>query len=120
MDVADIALRAASKSLALHQEHYFGGGVYAKQIHIPAGSFIVQHKHEFDHLSVLASGKVYVGVGDEVAEYTAPACVLIKAGANHVVEATEDAVWFCVHATDCADAQSADKQLIKGVHTCQS
>jgi quercetin dioxygenase-like cupin family protein len=119
MDVADIAMRASSKDFALHELHHFGGGVYAKQIHIPAGSFIVQHKHAFDHLSVLASGKVYVGVGDEVVEYTAPACVLIKAGANHVIEATADAVWFCIHATECVDAESADKQLIEGVSTCR-
>lgn len=115
MDVAQIALQAATDTFAPRQVHHFGGGVYAKEIHLPAGSFVVQHKHGFDHLSVLASGRVYVGVDADIIEYTAPACILIKAGASHVVEAVEDAVWYCVHATDCANADSVDTELIEGV-----
>jgi quercetin dioxygenase-like cupin family protein len=115
MSAADIALQeAAHKPFTPQQTHHFGGGVYAKEMHLPAGSFVVQHKHEFDHLSVLASGRVYVGVDEVIAEYSAPACILIKAGANHVVEAVTDAVWYCVHATDCADEDAVDNQLIEG------
>lgn len=113
MSVVDLAMQATCKPFTPQQLHHFGGGVYAKEMHLPAGSFVVQHKHEFDHLSVLASGRVYVGVDDAVSEYSAPACIVIKAGANHVVEAIEDAVWYCVHATDCADAESVDNQLIE-------
>lgn len=115
MNVAEIALQqAAHRPFSPQQMHYFGGGVYAKEMHLPAGSFVVQHKHEFDHLSVLAIGRVYVGVDDAVSEYSAPACIVIKAGANHVVEAIEDAVWYCVHATDCTDAGAVDNQLTEG------
>ena len=39
-------------------QHHFGGGVYAKETFIPAGKWLVQHIHKFDHLSVLAQGSI--------------------------------------------------------------
>jgi hypothetical protein len=38
--------------------HHFSDGLYAKQAVIPAGTAILKHTHDFDHLSILAKGKV--------------------------------------------------------------
>jgi quercetin dioxygenase-like cupin family protein len=92
--------------------HHFGGGVYAKETHIPQGSFLMQHKHAFDHMSILASGTVEVSVDDQVTTHTGPACLVIEAGKNHGVRALTDVVWYCVHATDCTDADTVDEVLI--------
>ncbi|WP_371435404.1 hypothetical protein [Polaromonas sp.] len=92
--------------------HHFGGGVYAKEAAIPAGSILVQHRHTFDHLSILAAGTVEVLVDGERSELTGPACLTIKANKHHGVKALTDVVWFCVHATDCADADLVDDVLI--------
>lgn len=93
-------------------EHHFGGGVYAKEAAIPAGSILVQHKHTFDHLSILASGTVEVLVDGERLELTGPACLTIKANKHHGVKALTDVVWFCIHATECADVEHIDEALI--------
>lgn len=98
-----------------HIAHYFGGGAYAKEMRIPSGYSVIQHRHKFDHLSVLASGKVLVLVDGVVSSYTAPACILIAAGKLHAIEAVEDTVWYCVHATDCTDIDEVDEQLIQEV-----
>jgi quercetin dioxygenase-like cupin family protein len=92
-------------------QHHFGGGVYAKETRIPAGYLAVQHKHKFDHLSVLASGAVEVIVDGESTEYTAPACLTIAAGKEHSVLALTDVVWYCIHATDCDDESAVDALL---------
>jgi quercetin dioxygenase-like cupin family protein len=94
-------------------QHHFGGGVYAKQMVIPTGCTIVQHKHTHDHLSVLASGTVQVVVDGAVSRYTAPACILMAANKNHAVHALTDTVWYCIHATDCTDAEDVDEVIIK-------
>lgn len=93
--------------------HHFSAGVYAKQMMIPEGYTALSHKHEFDHMSILASGKVLVktDIADNV--YTAPACINIAAGLNHAILAIEDSVWFCVHATDETDEENIDEVLIK-------
>lgn len=92
--------------------HHFGGGVYAKETKVPAGWILVQHKHEHDHLSVLASGTVELLVDGERSEMTGPACITIKAGKHHGVKAITDVAWYCIHATDCTDEGEVDGVLV--------
>ena len=93
-------------------EHHFSSGVYAKETHIPAGQWLVSHAHQHDHLSILASGTVEVMVDDSRKVIVAPACLTIKALKHHGVRALTDAVWFCIHATDCTDESEVDQVLI--------
>ena len=83
--------------------HHLAGGVYAKETRIPAGTVLVQHRHTYEHLSVLASGSVEVDVDGERTRHDGPACITIAAGKHHGVKALTDAVWFCIHASDVAD-----------------
>lgn len=92
--------------------HHFGGGVYAKESRIPAGHILVQHAHKFDHLSILAEGSVEVVVDGERSVLHAPACLTIEAGKHHGVKSLTEVVWYCVHATDCADEDEIDEVLI--------
>jgi len=92
--------------------HNFSDGLYAKQMVIPKGYVVGQHAHKYSHLSILAKGKVIVKTDKAKKEYTAPACLEIKEGVNHAIEALEDTVWFCVHATDETDIEKIDEVLI--------
>lgn len=92
--------------------HHFGGGVYAKEMRVQAGVAIAQHKHKFDHLSLLASGSVVVEVDGARVTYDAPACITIQANKHHGVLALTDVVWYCIHATKCADADEIDETLV--------
>jgi quercetin dioxygenase-like cupin family protein len=94
--------------------HNFSDGLYAKQMFIPKGYTVGQHKHKFSHLSILAKGKVIVKTDDFEKEYTAPSCLEIKQGINHTIEALEDSVWFCIHATNETNIDKIDKVLITG------
>jgi len=93
-------------------KHHFAGGVYAKETYIPAGLVLVQHKHNFDHLSFLVSGTVELRVDDESRTLTGPAALEITAGKHHGVKALTDSVWLCIHATDCTDHEHVDEVLI--------
>jgi len=92
--------------------HNFSDGLYAKQMVIPKGYVVGQHAHKYSHLSILAKGKVIVKTNEAEKEYAAPACLEIKEGVNHAIEALEDTVWFCVHATDETDIAKIDEVLI--------
>lgn len=83
--------------------HHFAGAVYAKETHIPAGLILVQHKHNYDHLSILASGTVVLDVGGVQSELTGPQCLTIRAGVHHGVKAITDVLWYCIHGADVAD-----------------
>jgi quercetin dioxygenase-like cupin family protein len=96
----------------LGQMHHFSDGLYAKQVKIPANHVVGQHAHKYSHLSVLAQGKVLVEVDGQQFEYTAPACIEIKANKIHRVFAYTDAVWFCIHATSETDVDAIDQVLV--------
>jgi len=93
--------------------HNFSDGLYAKQMFVPKGYMVGQHAHAFSHLSILAKGKVIVRTDNETTTYTAPACLEIKKGIQHAIEALEDTVWFCIHATDETNINKIDKVLIE-------
>lgn len=94
-------------------EHHFSSGVYAKESRIPAGYVLVQHKHEHDHLSILASGSVELLVDDVKSVVHAPACLTIEAGKHHGVKSLTDVVWYCVHATEFEILPDDEIELVK-------
>lgn len=98
----------------LQIQHHFSAGVYAKQMHLPAGGYAETHAHCYDHMSILVSGDVQVELDGEVSEYSAPAVVHIRAGKKHRILGLTPSVWFCVHATEETDSEKVDEVLIKG------
>lgn len=97
----------------LQIQHHFSEGMYARQMVLPAGHFAVTHAHQYDHLSILASGEVTVEVDGVECSYRAPAVITILAGQHHRIKAQSDAVWFCIHATDETDTSRLDDVLIR-------
>jgi quercetin dioxygenase-like cupin family protein len=93
-------------------KHHFSSGLYAKQMYLPKDYFAVSHEHNYDHLSILAKGKVIVETDESKTTYTAPVCIEIKKGLHHSITALEDAVWFCIHATEETDVDKVDEVLI--------
>lgn len=94
--------------------HHFSDGLYAKEMHIPKGFVAGTHAHKYSHLSILSKGKVVVSTDNSVTKFSAPACIEITKDINHSIEALEDSVWFCIHATDVTDLDLIDKVLIEG------
>lgn len=64
-----------------------------------AGDTELGHKHQYDHLSLLASGAIQVRIGDQVSEFFAPHMVFIRAEQQHELMALADnTVMYCIHA----------------------
>jgi quercetin dioxygenase-like cupin family protein len=79
---------------------FSGAGLHVKVTTIPKGMRLVQHKHTYDHLSVLLSGRVIVKSDADTLVIDAgdsPKSLVIEAGRLHSVVALTDAVWLCVH-----------------------
>jgi quercetin dioxygenase-like cupin family protein len=56
------------------------------------------HKHSFDHLTLLATGKLLVEVGEETTVFTAPAMIYINKDITHKLTALEpNTTAYCVH-----------------------
>jgi quercetin dioxygenase-like cupin family protein len=64
-----------------------------------AGDTEIGHTHQFDHLTLLAKGKLKVTVEGVVTEFTAPHMIYIHKDKVHELEAlTDETVAYCIHA----------------------
>jgi quercetin dioxygenase-like cupin family protein len=74
--------------------------VFVKQMQfVKAGDKEQGHSHCFDHLTLLASGKIKLTALGKSDEFTAPSHIFIKAGVEHELEALEDnTTVHCIHA----------------------
>jgi quercetin dioxygenase-like cupin family protein len=63
------------------------------------GMLIPQHAHSFDHLSMLAVGRVLVWAdGECLGPFEAPAGILIKANVRHLFKTlTPNVLIYCIH-----------------------
>jgi quercetin dioxygenase-like cupin family protein len=74
--------------------------LFVRQMHFAAtGDMELGHKHTFDHMTLLAKGKLKVKINDEETEFTAPQMIYIKADLQHELTAAADnTVAYCIHA----------------------
>lgn len=64
-----------------------------------AGDIEIGHTHQFDHLTLLAKGKLRVTVEGVTTDFTAPHMIYIKADKVHeLVALTDETVAYCIHA----------------------
>lgn len=74
-------------------------GLFVKSTVFTRGTVIPQHRHEFDHLSVIAHGAVRVWAdGQLLGDFEAPAGIHIKARTTHLFLALRDRTTvLCIH-----------------------
>jgi len=74
--------------------------LYSRMMHfMHAGDVEVGHTHQFDHLTLLAKGKLRVTVEGVATEFTAPHMIYIHKDKTHELEALLDnTVAYCIHA----------------------
>jgi quercetin dioxygenase-like cupin family protein len=74
--------------------------LYSRMMHFEkAGDIEIGHTHQFDHLTLLAKGKLKVTVDGAVSEFTAPQMIYIHKDKVHELEAlTDGTVAYCIHA----------------------
>jgi quercetin dioxygenase-like cupin family protein len=74
--------------------------LFSRMMHFKkAGDIELGHKHQFDHLTLLAKGKLKVTVEGVATEFTAPHMIYIQKDKLHELKAlTDETVAYCIHA----------------------
>lgn len=93
-----------------HELGYFGNIWVRQNVLAKAGDKTNGHLHLFDHVSLLAKGKVEVQVeGHPPRVFTAPTFIVIKKENRHSFTALEDdCLWYCVFAIRDVDGDISD------------
>jgi len=79
--------------------------LFSRMMHFKeVGDVEYGHTHMFDHLTLLASGRLQVTVEGHVSEFTAPHMIYIKKDKMHELVALEpNTVAYCIHALRLGD-----------------
>lgn len=99
--------------LAIETNHYHVKGLYAREIHIPAGTLLTGKVHKAEHLNIVSKGEIAVWTEDGMRRIKAPFVLPSYPSAKRVGFAIVDTVWVTIHATDKIDLAELEEELIE-------
>lgn len=95
-------------------------GIFIKQMIVAkAGTYVPQHAHTWDHVSMLAAGAVRVWKDGALdGDYTAPTAIEIKAGVKHMFAALADnTIIYCIHnISRTGEVDIMEEHQLEGAH----
>jgi len=95
-------------------QHTFTSGLYTRQVSLPKGHIVVEHKHKHKTLNILASGSLELPDLDtkKITILTAPMTFESDAGSRKVAFILEDVVWINVHVTEETDLEVLEDMYV--------
>lgn len=90
--------------------HRIHGGMYAREITIPAGAILTGHIYKFDHFDVMISGDITVSTDTgETKRFTGYNCFNGMSGKKRAGYAHEDTTWITFHPFSGNDGDEIQK-----------
>ena len=117
--VQDLMIQAAKNGEFVDENenyvinHHFAGGVYAREMHIPAGHVVVGKIHKQENLHFLSKGSATV-ITEEGGVEEVQAGVMMKSpkGVKRLLITHADTIWTVLHATDETDVDKIEADVI--------
>ena len=97
--------------------HKFANGVYYREIHMPAGAFIIGQQHKTEHFNIILSGRASVLIDGVVQQIKAPDSFISGVGVRKVLFIHEDMRWVTIHPTDITDVDKLEALLVEKSET---
>ena len=93
--------------------HYFHGGMYAREMEHPAGMYVVGKVHKKENFFIVTKGTVKIVLDDSVEEFTAPAILKTTRGTKRVVYSEHGATYMTVHRTNKKTVAAVVKEMVE-------
>lgn len=94
--------------------HRFAPGVYAREIFMPADTFVIGQRHKTEHFNIVLTGRARVLIdGKAVQEVKAGDVFVSGEGVRKVLYIIEDMRWMTIHPTDETDVPTLESQLVE-------
>jgi hypothetical protein len=93
-------------------KHHFSEGVYAREMTMPKGSFVLGKIHKFRNLNILSKGEVSIISIDGIERVKAPYTYVGSAGAQRLIFAHEECVWTVIHGTEETNVEKIEEKFI--------
>jgi len=99
----------ALPQISLRVVHHFSDGLYARELHIPAGTVLTGKIHKLRNLNILSAGEISVLTEHGVVRVKAPFTVVSPPGTKRIAYAHSDCVWTTIHATEETDVDKIER-----------
>ena len=93
--------------------HHFAPGVYARELHIPAGTLLTGKMHKTTHLNVVSAGDITVWTEEGMKRISAPFTFVSYPGTKRIGLAHTDTVWTTIHVTNETDLDKIEAEVIE-------
>lgn len=92
--------------------HYFGPGIYIRELRMKAGIFAIGHRQKHQHMNVLIKGRVLMLQNDgSTVEVSAPMTFVGQPG-RKTGYVLEDVVWQNIYATNERDVPTLERMFL--------
>lgn len=93
--------------------HYFGPGIYIREVTIPAGVLAIGHAQRFEHMNVMLKGRVtMLNDNGTTTELVAPMVFVGRPG-RKIGYVHEDMVWQNIYATTETDIEKLEATFLE-------
>jgi hypothetical protein len=95
-------------------KHFFAPGVYIREIHMPAGTYVIGKIHKTEHFNIIQKGRLSLVNEDGTStELCGPMTFVSKAGVQKAMYIHEDTVWSTVHITNERNMEALEAEIIE-------
>lgn len=92
--------------------HHFGPGIYIRELHVPAGTYLIGHHQNIAHLNSMVKGRVKMLADDgEIKELVAPVVYTAKPG-RKIGIVLEDMIWQNIYPTTETDVEKLEAKYL--------
>lgn len=109
---AERHMRECGEPVVIPTYHHHGGGVYAREIVIPADTVLTGHIHKKENLNLLVSGVIHVSTENGVQRLVGPTWVVSPPGTKRIAWTETEVRWATFHATEETDLQKIEQTFI--------
>lgn len=78
---------------------HFSPDVYARELHIPAGTVLTGRIHKFANMNMLLKGEISVAVDGKIVRMVAPQTIVSPPGTKRIAYTHTDCIWTTIHGT---------------------
>lgn len=97
--------------LELPVTHRFAPGIYARELFIPAGTFLTGKIHKYEHLCIMSQGDMTVLLETGLRRVQAPFTCVSPPGTKRIAYAHENTIWTTIHPTMETDIEKIEQLL---------
>ena len=93
-------------------KHYFGPGIYIREVTMPAGTVVIGKPHRKEHMCVMLQGRMVVVLGDGTKQELVAPLTFVGSAGRKVAYILETTVFQNILATDETDIDVLENMLV--------